>query len=85
MPFDPARALEIVAQWIAGRHRSYVCLANVHGVMDVRGDPELRGRLWRRAAAIGAAPLRTRRAPSERWDAATVPRLTSGDQGGAIP
>jgi N-acetylglucosaminyldiphosphoundecaprenol N-acetyl-beta-D-mannosaminyltransferase len=39
---DPARTLEIVAQWIADRHRSYVCLANVHGVMEALRDPQLR-------------------------------------------
>jgi len=63
---DPARALEIVAQWSGGRHRSYVCLANVHGLMEVRRDPELRRRLWRCSYSMSRC--------SDRGCAATHPK-----------
>ena len=39
---DPARALEVIAGWIASREKRYVCLAAVHGIMECQRDPALK-------------------------------------------
>jgi len=39
---DPARALDAIEGWTAARERGYVCVTNVHSVMEARRDPVLR-------------------------------------------
>jgi N-acetylglucosaminyldiphosphoundecaprenol N-acetyl-beta-D-mannosaminyltransferase len=39
---DPARTVETIARWIGGGRREYVCVANVHAVMEAHRDPGLR-------------------------------------------
>lgn len=39
---DPARTLETIAGWIVAGRREYVCVANVHAVMEAHRDPALR-------------------------------------------
>jgi N-acetylglucosaminyldiphosphoundecaprenol N-acetyl-beta-D-mannosaminyltransferase len=38
---DPARAVETIAGWIVAGRREYVCVANVHAVMEAHRDPAL--------------------------------------------
>lgn len=38
---DPPRAVETIGRWIATGRREYVCVANVHSVMEARRDPAL--------------------------------------------
>jgi len=38
---DMARALDAIADAVAARRKGYVCLANVHSVMEAQDDPEL--------------------------------------------
>jgi N-acetylglucosaminyldiphosphoundecaprenol N-acetyl-beta-D-mannosaminyltransferase len=47
---DLRSAADAVESWVASDHRSYVCHANVHGVMEARGDPRV-------AAAYAGAGL----------------------------
>jgi N-acetylglucosaminyldiphosphoundecaprenol N-acetyl-beta-D-mannosaminyltransferase len=35
-------ALEVLDAWIKQKHRTYVCITGVHGVMESQTDPELR-------------------------------------------
>jgi N-acetylglucosaminyldiphosphoundecaprenol N-acetyl-beta-D-mannosaminyltransferase len=39
---DPARAVATIARWIGSGRREYVCVANVHAVMEAHRDPALR-------------------------------------------
>jgi N-acetylglucosaminyldiphosphoundecaprenol N-acetyl-beta-D-mannosaminyltransferase len=39
---DPLRAQEEIESWITDRQRGYVCLSNVHSVMEARRDESLR-------------------------------------------
>src|SRR5437867_4391437 len=39
---DPGRARDAIEGWIAGGERGYVCVSNVHVVMEARGDEDLR-------------------------------------------
>jgi len=39
---DLDRSVEIIGRWIADAAREYVCVTGMHGVMESRGDPELR-------------------------------------------
>lgn len=39
---DLRTAADRLEEWIASGRRSYVCHANVHGVMEARSDPEVR-------------------------------------------
>ena len=39
---DPERALAVIRGWIASGRRDYVCLVNVHAVMEAHRDPALR-------------------------------------------
>ena len=39
---DPSRTVETITRWIASGRREYVCVANVHSVMEGRRDPALR-------------------------------------------
>ena len=41
-PVNPARAVEIIERWIAGRDRQYVCVSGIHGVMESQRDESLR-------------------------------------------
>ena len=41
-PVNPARAVEIIERWIAGRDRQYVCVSGIHGVMESQQDESLR-------------------------------------------
>jgi len=47
---DPGRAGDAIEGWIARGERGYVCLSNVHSVMEARRDEGLRGTL--NAAAL---------------------------------
>ena len=38
---SPSEVVAVVERWIAGRRREYICLANVHAVMERLRDPEL--------------------------------------------
>jgi N-acetylglucosaminyldiphosphoundecaprenol N-acetyl-beta-D-mannosaminyltransferase len=40
---DPEGAMTRIGEWLASRDRAYVCVANVHGVMEARRDEALRG------------------------------------------
>jgi N-acetylglucosaminyldiphosphoundecaprenol N-acetyl-beta-D-mannosaminyltransferase len=35
-------ALDTIDRWIAGRHRNYICVTGVHGVIECQSDPQLR-------------------------------------------
>jgi N-acetylglucosaminyldiphosphoundecaprenol N-acetyl-beta-D-mannosaminyltransferase len=37
----PAHTLAVIADWVGGAGRGYVCVANVHAVMEARRDPAL--------------------------------------------
>jgi len=39
---DPERTLAVIRGWIASGRRDYVCLVNVHAVMEAHRDPALR-------------------------------------------
>src|SRR2546427_2314838 len=39
---DPSRAQDAIESWIARRQRGYVCVSNVHSVMEARRDESLR-------------------------------------------
>ena len=36
------RAVSIVEQWIERRTQNYVCITGAHGIIESRGDPQLR-------------------------------------------
>jgi N-acetylglucosaminyldiphosphoundecaprenol N-acetyl-beta-D-mannosaminyltransferase len=46
---DPAGALAIAARWLARRNREYVCVLNVHAVMEAQRDERVR-RVYSRSA-----------------------------------
>src|SRR5438094_8054822 len=39
---DPERALSRIGEWVAARHARYVCVTNVHAVMEAHHDEALR-------------------------------------------
>jgi N-acetylglucosaminyldiphosphoundecaprenol N-acetyl-beta-D-mannosaminyltransferase len=39
---DPRRTVETIGGWIASGRREYVCVTNVHSVMEAHRDPDLR-------------------------------------------
>jgi N-acetylglucosaminyldiphosphoundecaprenol N-acetyl-beta-D-mannosaminyltransferase len=41
-PVSPSLALRAIDDWIASGHQTYVCVRDVHGVMESQRDPSLR-------------------------------------------
>jgi N-acetylglucosaminyldiphosphoundecaprenol N-acetyl-beta-D-mannosaminyltransferase len=50
-PINMTEALEQIDAWIAARDRQYVCVCNVHSVMECRRSPEVR-RVFNRAGMV---------------------------------